>query len=515
MDSRRRTVFLLAAVLLPSVALAGIALRLLHQERELAVRRGAELRRTAVLQRALVLQRRLDLLSPGDPAVVWKGVVADGHVDLPWDHPRDARGAYARVRPRELIDLDLRVQDEEGMPLAIYAAERLKAKLSVKEIPELSPVALYALLNVARDTSVVMARLRRAEALVRLRNEYASLLATDPSSSAWFLYAPPTSGHSAWLVRFDSTRAVVLDARRIFGGVGLRVTSAERGEALGPAFAGIYAVASSQNPAVSRANLLLLVLLLTIAVAGMSAYIAWRDVRRESRAARMRTQFVSSVSHELKTPLTAIRMYSDLLRMHASLPATKREEYLSTIAHESERLSRLINNVLDFARIERGEKQYRMEDVDVREVARDVERAMAYPLAQSGMCMDVQMDDVVSLVSADRDALSQAILNLVSNAMKFSGESRRIELSITRQNGDALITVADYGRGIPESEHARVFREFYRSPDVDADGIPGTGLGLALVDHVARAHRGSVTLESAPGKGSRFTMRIPVSCEAP
>jgi signal transduction histidine kinase len=224
----------------------------------------------------------------------------------------------------------------------------------------------------------------------------------------------------------------------------------------------------------------------------------------------MRSQFVSSVSHELKTPLTSIRMFAELLQIRGSDDSRTHEEYLNTIVNESERLTRLLNNVLDFSKIEHGQKDYRLEPTRLEEVVYSAARIMEYPLAEQGFDLRVHVETGLPPVNADKDALKQAVLNLLTNAMKYSGKSRAIEVRVGPQNGNAMIQVADHGLGIPESEQKRIFEKFYRANVPENHAISGTGLGLALVAHIAGAHHGSVRVESKVGEGSTFSILLPL-----
>jgi signal transduction histidine kinase len=241
----------------------------------------------------------------------------------------------------------------------------------------------------------------------------------------------------------------------------------------------------------------------------LGGYLLWRDVRREARLAELRTQFVSSVSHELKTPLTSIRMFAELMQMSEST-STKHSAYLETIVSESERLTRLLNDVLDFSRIERGQKTYRLEPASLPEIVNTAVRAIQYPLNEQGFSLDLQVGEGIPPATVDRDALQQAILNLLTNAMKYSGKEREIGLRLLAENGDAWILVSDRGIGIPENQQSRIFEKFYRAPIPENREIPGTGLGLALVAHIAQAHGGSVHVNSRPGEGSTFSIRLPL-----
>jgi signal transduction histidine kinase len=252
-----------------------------------------------------------------------------------------------------------------------------------------------------------------------------------------------------------------------------------------------------------------LVLLLTL----LGGYLLWRDMRREAHIAELRTQFVSSVSHELKTPLTSIRMFAELLQMRESNDS-QQVRFLDTIVSESERLTRLLNNVLDFSRIERGQKTYRLQPAPLAGVVESVVRTIQYPLTQQGFVLDLNVCEGIPPVPVDRDALQQAILNLLTNAMKYSGEHREIGLRLCTENGTALIQVSDRGIGISEKEQSRIFEKFYRAPIPENREISGTGLGLSLVAHIAEAHGGSVQVNSRPGEGSTFTLRLPLNVGA-
>jgi signal transduction histidine kinase len=250
-------------------------------------------------------------------------------------------------------------------------------------------------------------------------------------------------------------------------------------------------------------------LLLVVVLIILGGYLLWRDTRREVHTAELRSQFVASVSHELKTPLTSIRMFAEIMQGR-EVDSVTREECVDTIINESERLTRLLNNVLDFSRIEHGQKSYRLETTRLSEVVGAAVKTMQHPLAEQGFDLSMDIDDRMPPVRADRDALTQAVLNLLTNAMKYSGQSRKIQLRLLSQNGDALIQVSDRGIGIPKREQSRIFEKFYRARVRENQSISGTGLGLALVAHIVHGHGGKVHVESSPGVGSRFTISIPL-----
>jgi signal transduction histidine kinase len=248
---------------------------------------------------------------------------------------------------------------------------------------------------------------------------------------------------------------------------------------------------------------------LILGMTTLGSYLLLRDMNRDLRMAELRTHFVASVSHEIKTPLTAIRMFAETLVLGRTAEARAQTEYLQTIMNESERLTRLVDNVLDFSKLEQGKKIYQMSTTALQDVVRSAARAIEYPLAQQGFTLQVSVDENVPPTAADADALQQAILNLLSNAMKYSGSSREIELSLALEGVDAVIAVTDHGVGIELQEHGRIFEKFYRVRSSETDFVGGTGLGLTLVKHIAEAHRGRVEVRSELGRGSTFAIRIP------
>jgi signal transduction histidine kinase len=301
------------------------------------------------------------------------------------------------------------------------------------------------------------------------------------------------------------------------GEVELAMGSAPAGESLGTQFPGLF-VSFSPVDGESYTEVgsirwwfYSVGLFLVIGVTLFGAYLLWRDIRREVQLAETRSRFVSAVSHELKTPLTAIRMFAETLHEGGTVDSDTQGEYLETIVNESERLTRLLNNVLDFSKIERGKKSYRREFQSLEEIVRVTARTMRYPLEQRRFALRLEIEEGMPPARVDRDAIEQAILNLLANAMKYSGESRDIELRLRSADGEAIIEVSDRGVGIEPAEESRIFERFYRVSSPENDRIPGTGLGLTLVQHIAQAHDGRVTVTSVPGKGSTFSLFIPLN----
>jgi signal transduction histidine kinase len=248
--------------------------------------------------------------------------------------------------------------------------------------------------------------------------------------------------------------------------------------------------------------------LVAVIVAGIVA--TWRLIRRETEMARLKSDFVANVSHDLKTPLSVIRMFGETLEMGRVTDEGRRQEYYRVITREGERLSRLIDNVLDFSRIEGGRQTYDMTPTAVEPLVRATLEAFAYPLAQQGFKVELRMAPELPDVMMDADAVGQALANLIDNAIKYSGDDRALTIDARVVDQRLVVAVSDRGIGIAREEQARIFEKFYRVGRSDTQGRRGSGVGLALVRHVAEAHGGDVTVESTPGEGSRFSLRLPL-----
>ena len=248
-------------------------------------------------------------------------------------------------------------------------------------------------------------------------------------------------------------------------------------------------------------------LLLMVIVAGLAA--TYRLVRRETEMARLKADFVANVSHDIKTPLSLIRMFGETLELGRVADEPTRQEYYRVITRESERLSRLIDNVLDFSRIEGGRRRYDMASTAVEPLIRETLEAFGHPLAQHGFKVDVTVAPDLPTILADAEAVSQALANLVDNVIKYSGARKSLKVDARIQDGQLALSVADEGIGIPPDEQERIFEKFYRVGRSETEGRRGSGLGLALVRHIVEAHGGRVAVESRPGEGSRFTLWFP------
>jgi signal transduction histidine kinase len=255
------------------------------------------------------------------------------------------------------------------------------------------------------------------------------------------------------------------------------------------------------------------VIALLVLAIGIGSWLIVTDLNRQLTLARQKTDFVSNVSHELKTPLTSIRMFSELLAEGRVNDPVKQRSYLSIITAETARLSRLINNVLDFARIERGEKKYHFQTCDLNTLLRNTADTYRPHLEANGFQFDCELPDSPLIVNGDRDALAQVIVNLVSNAEKYSDGRKEISIRLEQQTNPILhveLKVLDRGLGVPNGSEEKIFEQFYRAHDSLSSGIQGSGLGLTLARQIARAHGGEVVYEPREGGGSCFTLRLPL-----
>jgi signal transduction histidine kinase len=479
---------------------------------------------------------------------------------------KSGRPEEAATQYRALLALPAAVTDELGMPLCFYAAERmLGLGLANEELARFlsreargrewyPPSATHLLHDVAsglteslpaghaRDSvavaqSLLAVRVGEVEQGLTLARDLPSLQLSAigapgapperwvlHGSDPWLVGLGQAGSGSPLLTAVRASQAVeaaalpmeetVLDLRLVPGW-------APDGLILDPRIRGLrvrfdLAEAEDLEGAVGRQRVFYsVVLLLVVGFTLFGGYLLWRDVQREVGMARLRSQFVSGVSHELRTPLTSIRMFAETLLDRGPEDRKTQEEFLGTIVEESNRLSRLLGNVLEFSAVEGGKRQYQMRPRDMAEIVQAAIRAIRQRLDSEGFTLSTEMESGLPPVSVDGDAIEQAVLNLLTNAMKYSGQSRDIGLDLRRQGEDILIAVSDRGIGIGPSEQRRIFESFYRGDSPAVEEIPGTGLGLTLVDHIATAHGGSVELESAPGEGSTFTLRIPLRHQEP
>jgi signal transduction histidine kinase len=456
--------------------------------------------------------------------------------------------------------------DEYGVPLAYFAAGRLLefdggsdeiiAWLAGVKIENLwlSPTALAKLNDIVKTLKIDPALLqhggaleltidslararRRTNQALRLKSQFQTLASsldegkggengprwTAFGDEAWFVGI--SSGGSAdlsFLLAVDTSQIwdVVLtevrEARPFPGACRPIFEEIPKSYPLNPAIAGVRVAFEEDDPSAwvrssfPSTAFYALALLLVFGVTGFGTYLLWRDLRRDYRSVELRSQFVSSVSHELKTPLTAIRMFAEALVLRRPRAEAEKTVYLQTIVNESERLSRLINNVLDFSKIEQGTRTYRKEPILLANIVTNAARTMTYPLQQEGFRLSLSVEEGVSKIQGDKDALEQALLNLLHNAVKYSGESRDVELRLLLRDGWAAIEVEDHGIGISPEEKEKICSKYYRGSAAIDNRISGAGLGLSIVNHIVKAHGGRLIIESTVGKGSTFSIILPI-----
>jgi len=238
--------------------------------------------------------------------------------------------------------------------------------------------------------------------------------------------------------------------------------------------------------------------------------LALRAASREMKVSQMKTDFVSNVSHELRTPLASIRVFGEFLKLGRVRDTDKVREYGAYIETESRRLTQLINNILDFSRIESGQKSYHFEPADVGEIVAETFKTFEVLLKQSDFQITFEApSSPLPQVLADPDAIMQAFVNLLDNAVKYSGPEREIGVRLGRKNNWVTISVSDRGIGIPAEDQEKIFERFHRVSTGLVHDVKGTGLGLSIVKHIVEAHHGKITVESAPGRGSTFTIYLP------
>ena len=280
-----------------------------------------------------------------------------------------------------------------------------------------------------------------------------------------------------------------------------------RGLALGIKFQGTTAQAIGNRWVLQ--SFLILGVLSVLMIGGL--VLTYRSVNKQVALARLKSDFVSNVSHELRTPLALIRLYAETLELGRITTQERKNEFYSIIRKESERLTALINNILDFSRIEAGGKEYDFRETDIAELVRNTLDSYRYQIEQQGFALEEQIDSGIPAVKVDREAIARALVNLVNNALKYSDSEKFLGIRLYRDQSLLKLEVSDRGIGIERNEQSRIFEKFYRTCDPLVHNTKGSGLGLSLVRHISQAHGGDVEVESTPGRGSKFTMSLPLA----
>ncbi|MCA9712546.1 MAG: HAMP domain-containing histidine kinase, partial [Myxococcales bacterium] len=253
-----------------------------------------------------------------------------------------------------------------------------------------------------------------------------------------------------------------------------------------------------------------LVILLAVLAAGLGIVAAVRTVNHELEGARQKADFAANVSHELRSPLTQIRLKAEALQLDLVFDDADRIAHYDAIVRESERLSRLIDNVLDFSSIERGVKRYTLRPDDLGEVVLKAVENTREAARASGLDFVVEMPDDLPVVWMDREAMGQVVTNLLSNAVKYGGDGDRVEVGVQALDDGVEVTVRDHGIGIAPEDQDRIFEHFYRVASADVRKRRGTGIGLTIVRYIVEAHGGSISVRSTLGEGSTFRLVLPL-----
>ncbi len=258
-------------------------------------------------------------------------------------------------------------------------------------------------------------------------------------------------------------------------------------------------------------NLILIGILLLVLI--VAVWFVYSAVRKEIELAQAKADFVSNVSHELRTPLALISMFAETLEMDRVKTEEKKKEYYSIISHESNRLGKIVNSILNFSKMEAGKRKFNLVEEDLNELMIQIYQNYSYHLYNKGFDFEYEPGINLPKVLVDREAVSEAIVNLIDNAVKYSEETKFIKITLTADNNFVIIEVQDKGIGISDHDKKKVFEKFYRVSSGLIHTTKGTGLGLSLVKQIMDAHNGRIELESKLGVGSRFKLMFPINAK--
>ena len=253
------------------------------------------------------------------------------------------------------------------------------------------------------------------------------------------------------------------------------------------------------------------IFLVIVIILAFGLFFTLQTVNHELHLSKMKSHFMSTVSHEFKSPLTSIRQMAEMLVRSRVPSPEKQQKYYGTILQQSERLSHLIDNILDFSKMEEGQKVFRFENADIIPLVSDIVESFQEHTANERFQIKLEISESVPHVSFDCEAIEQVIYNLIDNACKYSGNSKTIEVKLFPKESDVVFSVRDYGIGIRKEEHDKIFSRFYRAGEELSQNVKGSGIGLTIVKQIIDVHQGEITVESSPDKGSIFTVRLPVS----
>jgi signal transduction histidine kinase len=260
----------------------------------------------------------------------------------------------------------------------------------------------------------------------------------------------------------------------------------------------------------SRRSIYFGMFLLIVSILIFGSTLTIRAVGHEMELARLKSDFVSTISHEFKSPVTSIRQLAEMLKTNRVPSEDRRERYYDVLVEQSERLALLIDNILDFSKMEEGRKAFVFEKTNIGELLQELVSTNQDRVRHQGFAIQAKISDDLPSIRTDRAAMSQAINNLIDNAIKYSGKAKKVFVYASTDNQHLIIAVQDFGIGIKKEEITKVFERFYRGGDELTRMVKGSGLGLTLVKQIVEAHHGSVHGESELGHGSTFEIRLPL-----
>jgi len=258
----------------------------------------------------------------------------------------------------------------------------------------------------------------------------------------------------------------------------------------------------------SRTSIFLILILNLVLVLGV--WLVYRNIKKEIQLAQNKSDFVSNVSHEIRTPLSLISMFAETLEMGRVKSDEKRKEYYTIISKETHRLAGIVNSILNFSKMEANKRNYQFQSTDLNLVVDDILKTYDFHLTNKGFSYSFEPDSGSEVVTADKEAVSEAVINLIDNAVKYSKDDKRIVLKTYQDSGFAIIEVKDFGIGISKENQKEVFDKFFRVGGHLIHNTKGTGLGLSIVKHIMNAHKGKITLESNLDVGSSFKLHFPL-----
>jgi len=259
----------------------------------------------------------------------------------------------------------------------------------------------------------------------------------------------------------------------------------------------------------SRQNIFYILLVDIMLIVGI--VLVFKSIKKQIHLAQLKSDFVSNISHDIRTPLSLIYMYAESLKMGRVRSREKEKEYLEVLLKETRRLSGIVNKILNFSQIEKGKREYNFERINLNEIVKEVLSTYSYHLKNKDFNYDIDLDSEILTIMADKEAVTDAVVNLIDNSIKYSLEKKYIEIKTGKSSDYIYLEVRDKGKGISEKELKHIFDQFYRVTSTDiTPETKGSGLGLSIVKHIMDAHKGIIKVFSKKGKGSRFILYFPV-----